>query len=470
MKMKILKQFFIALMIIAGFASCEDDSIKAVLNTDVTPNVLQAPTASAFVLTLEDKDQNFATFSWTAPDFGFKSAVTYTLEADLAGNNFANAIELATTSSLSAALNVGATNDLLLGLGLVPETPTEVQLRVTSFLDDDVEPVVSNAITVTLTAYATSFPPIWGMGAGLKGWGPWPANAVEWQSSEFRKYETIAYFTSGQAFRWFAQLDWNPVSYNYPYFTTVSSVFENANDGDSNLKVAGASGWYRVAVDLGAKTVTATAVDEPVMYMTGAGIGGWDQPGTGASIKMTYIKPGVFQADANFVSGADWRFFGQADWGPVSYNYPFFTSVPDYFGNANDGDSNFRVLGESGTKKVTVDINEKTVTLGDPPLPVLYMTGAGIGGWDQPGTGASIQMTYKSPGVFEANAPFVSGEAFRFFAQADWGPTSYNFPYFTTVHPDFVNASDGDSNLRYVGTSGTRKVTVNLTAKTVTLD
>jgi hypothetical protein len=117
----------------------------------------KAPTASAFVLTLEDKDQNFATFSWTAPDFGFKSAVTYTLEADLAGNNFANAIELATTSSLSAALNVGATNDLLLGLGLVPETPTEVQLRVTSFLDDDVEPVVSNAITVTLTAYATSF-------------------------------------------------------------------------------------------------------------------------------------------------------------------------------------------------------------------------------------------------------------------------------------------------------------------------
>jgi hypothetical protein len=116
-----------------------------------------------------------------------------------------------------------------------------------------------------------------------------------------------------------------------------------------------------------------------------------------------------------------------------------------------------------------VDINEKTVTLGDPPLPVLYMTGAGIGGWDQPGTGASIQMTYKSPGVFEANAPFVSGEAFRFFAQADWDQHLITSPYFTTVHPDFVNASDGDSNLRYVGTSGTRKVTVNLTAKRLRL-
>ncbi|MBX2897694.1 MAG: SusE domain-containing protein [Cyclobacteriaceae bacterium] len=468
--MKTLKQFLVALIILGAFTGCEDDSIKAVVKSDVSPNVLQTPASTSFVLTLDNKDTNFTTIGWTATDFGFPASVTYTLEADKAGNNFVDAVSLATTTSLSAALNVGATNDILLGMGLVPEEPTQVQLRIVSTINAKIDPVYSNNITVTLSAYATSFPPIWGMGAGLKGWGPWPANAVEWQSSEFRKYETIAYFTNGETFRWFGQLDWGPVSYNYPYFTTVSPVFVNGNDGDSNLRVAGASGWYRVGVDLGAKTVTATAVDEPVMYMTGAGIGGWDQPGTGVSIKMTYIKPGVFQADANFISGADWRFFAQANWGPVSYNFPFFTSVPDYFGNANDGDSNFRVLGASGTKKVTVNINEKTVTLGDPPLPVLYMTGAGIGGWDKPGTGASIQMTYKSPGVFEANAPFVNGEAFRFFAQADWGPTSYNFPYFTTVHPDFVNANDGDSNLRYVGTSGTRKVTVNLTAKTVTLD
>lgn len=471
MNMKTLKQFFIGLLMMGAFTACEDDSIKAVLKSDVSPNVLQNPATTTFVLTLDNKDESFATFNWTAPDFGFKASASYTLEADLAGNDFENAVELATTSTLSAALNVGATNDILLGMGLTPEEPTEVELRVISVINGNVEPVISNTITVTLSAYATSFPPIWGRGAALKGWGSsWPGEEVEWQSSEFRKYETIAYFTNNETFRWFGQQDWSPVSYNYPYFTTVSPVFVNGNDGDSNLRVAGASGWYRVGVDLTAKTVTAVAVDEPLMYMTGAGIGGWNQPGTGVSIKMTYIKPGVFQADANFVSGADWRFFGQADWNPVSYNYPFFTSVPDYFGNANDGDSNFRVLGESGTKKVTVDINEKTVTLGDPPLPVLYMSGEGTGGWSQPGSGASVQMTYISPGVFEATTTFTNNGAFRFFAQPDWNPTSYNFPYFTTVHPDLVNAADGDSNLRYMGTTGSRKIIVNLTAKTVTFD
>jgi hypothetical protein len=468
--MKNLKLILAAFVMLTFFTGCEDDSIKATLKTDVAANQLIAPSTTNIVLTLADKDNNLPEIKWTAPDFGFQASVTYTLQIDKAGNNFAAAVELATTNSLSALLNIGSTNDILLGLGLVPEEATNVELRVIGELNDNVEPVVSNTISLTLTSYATSFPPIWGMGAGLKGWGPWPANAVEWQSSEFKKYETIAYFTNNEAFRWFAQLDWGPTSYNYPYFTTVSSVFVNANDGDSNLKVAGATGWYKVNIDLGAKTVAAVPVDEPVMYMTGAGIGGWDQPGTGASIKMTYIKPGVFQADAPFVSGETWRFFGQANWGPVSYNYPFFTGVPDHFENAGDGDSNFRVVGASGTKKVTVDINEKTVTLGDPPLPVLYMTGAGIGGWDKPGTGASVQMTYKSPGVFEATATFVNGEAFRFFAQADWGPTSYNFPYFTTVHTDLVNAGDGDSNLRYMGTAGSRKIVVNLTAKTVNFE
>jgi starch-binding outer membrane protein SusE/F len=467
MKMKTLKQFLVALMMMGVFTACEDDSIKAVLKSDVGPNVLQTPATTSFVLSLDEKDNNFATIGWTATDFGFSASVIYTLEADLAGKNFENAVELATTSTLSAALNVGATNDILLGMGLTPEAPTEVQLRVVSVVNDNVEPVYSNTISVTLSAYATSFPPIWGMGAGLKGWGPWPANAVEWQSSEFRKYETVAYFTKGETFRWFGQLDWGPISYNYPYFTAVSSVFENGNDGDSNLRVVGDSGWYRVAVDLGAKTVTATAVDEPVMYMTGAGIGGWDQPGTGTSIKMTYIKPGVFQADANFVSGADWRFFGQANWGPVSYNFPFFTSVPDYFGNANDGDSNFRVLGASGTKKVTVDINEKTVTLGDPPLPVLFVTGDDFG-WNW--TTGYEQLTYNvGSGTFTITTELTNNNLFRFFPQKDWSP-SYTYQYFTTIDSELGDQGPGDHNFRYLGTTGTRTITVNLTTKVVSLD
>ncbi|MEX2234040.1 MAG: SusE domain-containing protein [Cyclobacteriaceae bacterium] len=463
--MKTLRNILAFVMLALAFLSCEDDTEKAILKSNVAPNQLQSPSSTSYVLTLDGKDNTLETFEWTAPDFGFPASVSYELQIDRASNNFSDPVEVFSTNSKTADVKVGAFNDFLLGLGLSPEEAADIDIRVVSTISDKVSPVISNKQTITVTPYATSFPPIYGMGAGLKGWGPWPDNAVEWQSSEFKKYETIAYFTNGQAFRFFAQLDWGPTSYNYPFFSSVDPVFENANDGDSNLKVAGATGWYRVNVDLAGKTVTALAVDEPELYMVGAAVGGWDQ---NLAVKMTYLKPGVFEGSANFIHET-FRFFAQHDWGPTSYNYPYFTSVDPIFENANDGDSNLRYIGTPGTQKITVDLINKTVTLGDPPDPELYMTGAALNGWSWD-EGIYISMTYVGADQFEATTTFTSGETFRFFAQTDWSPTSYNYPYFTTVDSDFANASDGDSNFRYVGTTGSRTIHVNMATKAITLD
>ncbi len=467
MKNRFLTWFILLIGFFGMFACKELETVR--IKEVIEPNTLSALSETDLVLVMENADETALTLSWSAPDYGFDAGVLYKVEMDVVGNDFAAPFELLETRMLTASVNVADLNEVMLALGRTPLEASEMEFRIISVVDNDVAPVFSNTQEATITPYPTSFPPIWGMGAGLKGWGPWPANAVEWQSSEFKKYETIAYFSNGEAFRWFEQLDWNPISYNYPYFTSVSPVFENANDGDSNLRVVGSTGWYRVAVDLLAKTVTAEAVDEPVMYMTGAGIGGWDQPGTGVSVKMTYIKPGVFEATANFVKDGAFRFFAQANWGPTSYNFPYFESVDPLFVNANDGDSNLQYVGETGSQKITVDINKKTVTVGDPPVPVLFMMGAALNGWG-PWPSAAVDMTYKGGDVFEATATFTNGEAFRFFAQPDWGPTSYNYPYFTTVDSDFENAGDGDSNLKYIGSTGSRTVTVNLATKVVTLD
>lgn len=465
--MKTLKTLLAFVTLAFVFASCEDDAAKATLKSNVTPNELQTPSSDSYILTLSDKDNTLETFEWTATDFGFPASVTYSLQIDVASNNFADAVEVASTNSLEAAVNVGELNDILLGLGLTPEDAADIEIRVVSTINDNVPPVYSNVKTIEVAAYATSFPPIYGMGAALKGWGPWPDNAVEWQSSEFKKYETVTYFTKGQTFRWFAQLDWGPTGYNFPFFTTVDPVFENANDGDSNLKVAGATGWYKVNVDLAAKTVVALSVPEPVLYMTGAALNGWSW-NPGIPVKLTYIKPGIFETTATF-SNETFRFFGQADWGPTSYNYPYFSSVDAIFENANDGDSNLRYIGTPGSQKVTVDLINKTVTLGDLPDPVLYMTGAALNGWGW-AAGQYVSLTFTGANTFEATATFTANETFRFFAQTDWGPTSYNYPYFTTVDANFVNAGDGDSNLRYVGATGSHTITVNMTTKVVTFN
>jgi hypothetical protein len=342
--------------------SCEDDSPKATLKENVASNQLLDFTASDYVLTLEDKDNTFEVFKWTEPDFGFASAKTYTVQMAIASEDFANPVDIITVNdTLQASISVGELNKKLLELSLDPEQAVEMDIRVLAKINDKIEPLSSNVQTVSITPYATSFPPIYGMGAALKGWGPWPDAAVELLSSAPKKYEAVTQLTNGEAFRFFAQADWNPTSYNYPFFTTVDAKLENAQDGDSNFKFIGTTGYFKITVDLKNKTVSLLSVPEPVLYMVGAAINGWSWD-PGKPVKMTYIKDGVFETTTTFSVEA-FRFFAQADWGPTSYNYPFFTTVDSKFENANDGDKNLKFISAPGSYKIRVDLNTKVVTM-----------------------------------------------------------------------------------------------------------
>jgi hypothetical protein len=186
---------------------------------------------------------------------------------------------------------------------------------------------------------------------------------------------------------------------------------------------------------------------------------------------MRSSAPKVYQTIAYFLKGETFRFFAQPDWGPTSYNYPYFSggTVDAKLEDAQDGDNNFKVLGETGYYDITVDLKNLTVTMTAVAEPVMYMTGAALGGWDW--TTNYVQMTWKSNGIFEATTEFISGEAFRFFAQPDWSPVSYNYPYFAdgSVDPLFENAQDGDSNFRFIGTTGMYKIRLNMLDLIITM-
>lgn len=207
----------------------------------------------------------------------------------------------------------------------------------------------------------------------------------------------------------------------------------------------------------------------PPIYMIGGATGGWD---VGLAVEVISSAPNVYSTIAYFIGNETFRFFAQQDWGPTSYNYPYFTgTVSDLFEDAMDGDNNFKFLGTSGYYRITTDLKNLTVDIESVPEPVMYMTGEAIGGWDQPGTGASLKMTFVKENVWVDTATFITDKAFRFFAQADWSPTSYNYPYFSdgTVDALFEDAGDGDNNFKFIGTTGSYEVTLNLTELTVTL-
>lgn len=346
------------------FFGCEEEK-DPVLNIDeTTPPSLTSP-GDNFVLLKEEADNSLATFSWSAADYGMPVANRYRLQMTMADSSYESGVDLVTTTDLSAPFTVGEMNQKVLQLGASPDEEIMLKFRIVSMVNEYLIDLISSDIQIAVTPYSEQAPPIYMIGAATGGWDP--NLAVEVRNTDPNVYTTIAYFISDEAFRFFGQQDWGPVSYNYPHFAggTVTDLLEDAMDGDNNFKFTGETGYYRITVGLDDLNVAMEAVDEPLMYITGEGIGGWDQPGTGVSLKMDFVTENVWVDTASFVADGAFRFFAQADWGPTSYNYPYFSegSVDELLENAGDGDENFRFTGTSGSYVVTLNLNEPSVEL-----------------------------------------------------------------------------------------------------------
>jgi len=204
----------------------------------------------------------------------------------------------------------------------------------------------------------------------------------------------------------------------------------------------------------------------PVLWVVGGGVEG---TGWGWSNPVSFPLSGVvYSANINLTTATDgaFRFFLQQDWGPDSYNYPYFeargyTIDPDLV-NANDNDSNFKFIGTDGLYNLRIDTANKTITLGDPVYgPAISdwgVVGSGYNNW-----GAFADGTFygtDDPNVIVSYVTLVTGEI-KFRLNNDWG-TNYG-----DNGADNVLDQDG-ANIQV--TAGTYKITVNTSTFAYTID
>lgn len=459
---------FIALLIGSiGLFSCEEDGTQVEIKKDVAANELASLSTDVVVLTSENANTNLEAFEWTAPDFGFASGETYTLQVDVAENNFADPLNLIVTSAQTATFSVADMNRLLLNLGLYPGEATGVEFRVVTTINANVETIYSSVISATFTTYATSFPPIYMIGDALQGWNT--GKAVKMRSTAPSVYETVTQFTSGNKFRFFATASWDAVQYNWSFFESgsIDSELTNGGDGDGNFIFSAASGWYKIVANTNTKTITIEETTEPKLYMIGDAVQGWD---LAKAVEMTRLEDGVFQVTTSLINDKIFRFFTAPDWGAGTINYPYFDdgSVDEYFVNANDGDKNFKVAGASGEYVITVDLYALTVTIAEPSAPeVIYIIG------DNNGWSLDTPVALNSIGFnkFEGTFSISNGNIFRFFLTPDWGATQWGWSYFIggTVDANLADGGGGDSNLLFNGATGNYKITVDLKNKTIVM-
>jgi len=141
---KIISVFAVLLFLV----SCEKEVFDPVVGVYAPP--MLEDVSGSYIFTEDMADQVFKTFVWTA---GFQSATTYKVQIDYAGDDFANPIELASTTGTEASITVGALNQKLLAMGAKTNVASDFEIRVTASVNTKVQTLISNVPTVNILPY-----------------------------------------------------------------------------------------------------------------------------------------------------------------------------------------------------------------------------------------------------------------------------------------------------------------------------
>jgi len=218
---------------------------------------------------------------------------------------------------------------------------------------------------------------------------------------------------------------------------------------------------------------------------------GWSTPakfacsGNGVYSGNVYLVP-----DDLLSEGVEaFRFFSEESNWDSGQNYPSFVdndyTIDELFRDAEDGDNNFEFLGDAGNYSLTIDTNNKTITVGEQQVAgvcefdQLWIVGSGTpdAGW---GWATPVQVICNGEGVYSTHVNLIPDdlsngdvEAFRFFTEESNWDSGKNYPGFIaedyTIDALFRDAGDGDNNFEFLGDAGNYLLTVDTVAKTITL-
>lgn len=228
----------------------------------LTPSSITSPASgNSYILAEIDENNVMETFTWSAADFGYQSATTYTIQIDKAGNNFATPINAGETNLTEADITVGEMNNFLLSSGALPDVEASYDVRVIATVHADVETLVSSIIEMKITPFekVIIYPTVYVPGnyqaaSGYEAdWSPDKAPELSSVKSN-EKYEGYVYMTNGNnEFKFTDGPNWD---LNWGDTGADGTLDQN---GDNIL--APDAGYYKMNVDLNAMTYTILKTD-----------------------------------------------------------------------------------------------------------------------------------------------------------------------------------------------------------------
>lgn len=310
-----MRKLILFLVIIIGatlFSSCKKDEVRAVIGTKLVAPVLTAGVTDGSTVVLSAANKAVPlNIIWSPANYGYKASVTYTLQMDKKGNNFASAVTVGTQTSTkltsvdTASLITNDLNNKLLLIQADPENPkaTAVEFRVKAYISDSVTILYSPVVGVTYTPYY--IPIIYNkvyVPGDYQGWSP--SNPFLASLNGDGKYEGYINFTTNGGFKITSDPDWNHT--NWGEGATAGSL--SATGGNLSLPSAG---YYKVNVNTNELTITTLLITawSVIGDVTGPGYN-WSN-----DMDLTYNATTNLWVGTADLHAGQYKFRANHDWG-----------------------------------------------------------------------------------------------------------------------------------------------------------
>ena len=361
----VMKTLYIIFSIVASsmlWVSCSDDDDKTIAEAIEAPQII---TPNSVVVLNEEQESNPAfTLVWNHSNFGAPTQVNYTVEMDLAGNEFSESVVVAQTSDRFFTWTVSELNQALINKGAKADEQVSVEFRVLSSIGvEEVGQTISNISILTATPYSTEVvttgPGIFMVGNFQKYYekSEWtPTEAIRMTligAEEDQQYEAFVKLNTDDGFKFItAMADWAELEGNYGTIGGAQDGNLENSGGSSDIK-ATEPGLYYVKVDIPNLTYQLVKMDWGIIGS--ATPEGWD-----AETAMEYdFDTNSFSIDSALVEG-ELKFrsqnTGEAIFpGEDNNAWKFNVGTGDDSRAVDQGDGNF--MPAAGNASITLQID-----------------------------------------------------------------------------------------------------------------
>jgi hypothetical protein len=447
------------------FTSCQKEEV-----TDIKlAGELSLSSSTADIVLSQKNDANVAvTFTWTTgTNNGTGASISYVLQIDKAGNNFANpqAFEMG-KAVYSKSFSVDQLNSSLLEeYGAVAGVVSNLEARVVATVyNSPTTEQISPVITIKVMPYEPVSPTLFIFGdATANGWDATKALALTPDADDPTVFVFKGALGTG-SYKFITTLGQFLPSYNRG--TDDNHIVYRTSDSQSDDKFTiTEAAVYKITVRLLDLTITAVKLDQPPydkIYMVGdATPNGWDISNSTELIQdpdnpyvftyMGVMKAGDFKFPVN----------QNSNWGQDMYMK--LTDSTMYLHHGGDPDDSKWTITKKGHYIITLNLMDNTISLARTKL---FMVGSATPiGWS---IDKAIEMTEDATDgcIFTYSGPMVAGEyKFPVNRNSDWGQDMYMRVDDTHMYRHEGGAAD--DNKWTITTDGNYAITCNI--ETLTL-